>query len=55
MASKASLVKNGIFKHENKTDKNICNIINSVDLLIIDDLGTETTNSLKNTELFNIL
>ena len=38
-----------------KTDKNICNIINSVDLLIIDDLGTETINSLKNTELFNII
>ena len=38
-----------------KTSKNIVNTIGSVDLLIIDDLGTETKNSLKVTELFNII
>lgn len=38
-----------------KINSNISNTINSVDLLIIDDLGTETKNSLKLTELFNII
>lgn len=38
-----------------KTDDNITKTIYSVDLLIIDDLGTETKNSIKITELFNIL
>lgn len=38
-----------------KSNNNICNSINSVDLLIIDDLGSETKNSLKITELFNII
>ncbi len=38
-----------------KIDNNVCNAINTVDLLIIDDLGTETKNSLKITELFNII
>lgn len=38
-----------------KTTNNIINSINSVDLLIIDDLGSETPNSLKVTELFNII
>ena len=38
-----------------KTSNNIVSTINSVDLLIIDDLGTETKNNLKITELFNII
>lgn len=38
-----------------KSNKNIGNNIYSVDLLIIDDLGTETINSLKSTELYNII
>ena len=38
-----------------KSSNNICNSINNVDLLIIDDLGTETKNTLKITELFNII
>ena len=38
-----------------KTSNNIISTINSVDLLIIDDLGTETKNNLKITELFNII
>jgi len=38
-----------------KTSNNIVNTINSVDLLIIDDLGTESKNSIKLTELFNII
>ncbi len=38
-----------------KTTNNIIKSIYSVDLLIIDDLGTESKNSLKVTELFNIL
>src|SRR5574344_206319 len=38
-----------------KTENNIVNTINSVDLLIIDDLGTESKNSIKLTELFNII
>ena len=38
-----------------KSDDNISKTIYSVDLLIIDDLGTESQNSLKITELFNII
>mgnify|MGYP001851175518 CR=1 FL=1 len=38
-----------------KSNNNIVSTINSVDLLIIDDLGTETKNNLKITELFNII
>lgn len=38
-----------------KSNENIVDSIYSVDLLIIDDLGTETKNSLKTTELFNII
>ena len=38
-----------------KTSNNIINSIYNVDLLIIDDLGTETKNTLKITELFNII
>lgn len=38
-----------------KGNKNIEDNIYSVDLLIIDDLGTETINSIKSTELYNII
>ena len=38
-----------------KSSNNIISSINSVDLLIIDDLGTESKNNLKITELFNII
>lgn len=38
-----------------KTQNDIVSTIYSVDLLIIDDLGTETKNSLKLTELFNLI
>ena len=38
-----------------KTNIDIVDTIYSVDLLIIDDLGTESQNSLKITELFNII
>lgn len=38
-----------------KTNEDISKSIYSVDLLIIDDLGTETQNNLKVTELFNII
>ena len=38
-----------------KSSNNICNSIYNVDLLIIDDLGTEAKNTLKVTELFNII
>jgi len=38
-----------------KSDENICDNIFNVDLLIIDDLGTESMNSVKFTELFNII
>ena len=39
----------------NKKSSNIINEINNVDLLIIDDLGTESKNSVTTTELFNII
>ena len=38
-----------------KNSDNICKTINNVDLLIIDDLGSEAKNPLKITELFNII
>ena len=38
----------------NKKSSNLLNEINNVDLLIIDDLGTESKNSVTTTELFNI-
>ena len=38
-----------------KTSNDISKAIYSADLLIIDDLGTETKNNLKLTELFNII
>lgn len=38
-----------------KTSSDIINTINNVDLLIIDDLGTESKNNIKLTELFNII
>lgn len=38
-----------------KTYNDIINTINTVDLLIIDDLGTELKNNIKLTELFNII
>lgn len=43
------------YRFGKKNNQNICEHIYSVDLLIIDDLGTETTNSMKSTELFNII
>lgn len=39
----------------NKKSSNLLNEINNVDLLIIDDLGTESKNSVTTTELFNII
>ena len=38
-----------------KSNNNVFDAIMNADLLIIDDLGTETVNSLKNTEIFNII
>lgn len=43
------------YRFGKKNSQNICNHIYSANLLIIDDLGTETTNSMKSTELFNII
>lgn len=43
------------YRFGKKNIQNICDYIYSVDLLIIDDLGTETINSMKFTELFNII
>lgn len=43
------------YRFGKKNSQNICDSIYSVDLLIIDDLGTETINSMKFTELFNII
>ena len=57
-------VKNGSYVSEYNYDKdngqatgnsNILDTIQNVDLLIIDDLGTETVKSMKFTELFNII
>jgi DNA replication protein DnaC len=38
-----------------KSNNNVFDAILNADLLIIDDLGTETVNSLKSTEIFNII
>lgn len=43
------------YRFGKNNSQNICDTIYSVDLLIIDDLGTETINSMKFTELFNII
>lgn len=43
------------YRFGKKDAQNICNHIYSVDLLIIDDLGTESINNMKFTELFNII
>ena len=43
------------YRFGKKNCSNICDSIYSADLLIIDDLGTETINSMKFTELFNII
>ena len=43
------------YKFGKTSNDNISKSIYSADLLIIDDLGTETKNSLKVTELFNII
>ena len=43
------------YRFGKSNNQNICNYIYSVDLLIIDDLGTETMNDIKFTELFNII
>lgn len=40
---------------KSQTDYDILNHILNVDLLIIDDLGTETLNTMKLTELFTII
>ena len=44
-----------INSHMNKTDSNILEYLLSVDLLIIDDLGTESLNQIIATELFTII
>ena len=41
--------------YNNSINSNIYNSVLEADLLIIDDLGTETLNSLKLSELFNII
>ena len=43
------------YRFGKNTDTNICDTIYSADLLIIDDLGTETINNMKFTELFNVI
>lgn len=43
------------YRFGKNTTQNICDHIYSTDLLIIDDLGTETINSMKSTELYNII
>ena len=40
---------------KNNSSENIYNSLLNVDLLIIDDLGTESMNSMKLSELFNII
>ncbi|SCY61857.1 ATP-binding protein [Alkaliphilus peptidifermentans] len=42
-------------RFHNQHDKEKYNLLFSADLLIIDDLGTEVTNSFTNSELFNII
>ena len=43
------------YNNNNSNDNNIYNSILTADLLIIDDLGTESLNSMKLSELFSIL
>lgn len=43
------------YRFGKKTDSNILDTVLNVDLLIIDDLGTECINNMKFTELFNII
>lgn len=43
------------YKFGKISDSNVCEKIFNVDLLIIDDLGTENLNNVKYTELFNVL
>lgn len=49
-----SIIDYKLSKNKNQLD-NICESVLSVDLLIIDDLGTESLNSMKLSELFTIL
>lgn len=43
------------YRFGKNTNSNILENILNVDLLIIDDLGTECVNNMKFTELFNII
>ncbi len=51
------IIENHKFNAQNETEENKINysMIFDCDLLIIDDLGTELTNSFTNSELFNII
>ena len=49
-----SVIDNKMSKQKNPVD-NICQSVLEADLLIIDDLGTESLNSMKLSELFTIL
>ena len=49
-----SIIDYKMSKQKNPND-NICQSVLTVDLLIIDDLGTESLNSMKLSELFTIL
>lgn len=51
------IVENHKFNKQNETEENLINynMIFECDLLIIDDLGTEVSNSFTNAELFNII
>lgn len=51
------IIENHKFNKQNESDENIINynMIFECDLLIIDDLGTEVSNSFTNAELFNII
>ena len=50
-------IENHKFNKQNETEENLMNynMIFDCDLLIIDDLGTEVSNSFTNAELFNII
>lgn len=50
-----SIIDFKINKQKNSMENNINKSILDVDLLIIDDLGTETLNSMKLSELFTII
>lgn len=49
-----SIIDYKMSKQKNLID-NICSLVLNVDLLIIDDLGTESLNSMKLSELFTVL